>query len=75
MQPMHWADYRKGSKNVKIHLGFDLNRSIPLKLHLTDGKHAERPFVSSILSEGQTGVLDRGCQSHKLFDAWQYHFQ
>jgi hypothetical protein len=68
---MHWADYRKGSKKAKIHLGFDLNRSIPLKLHLTNGKDGERPFVSSILSEGQTGVLDRGYQSHKLFDAWQ----
>ena len=68
---MDWADYRKGSKKAKIHLGFDLNRSIPQKLHLTGGKDGERPFVSSILSEGQTGVLDRGYQSHGLFDAWQ----
>jgi len=29
---MHWADYRKGSKKAKVHLGFDLNRSIPRKI-------------------------------------------
>jgi hypothetical protein len=68
---MHWADYRKGSKKAKIHLGFDLNRSIPLKLYLTNGKQGERPFVSRILSPDQTGVLDRGYQCHKRFDAWQ----
>ncbi len=68
---MDWADYRKGSKKAKIHLGFDLNHSIPSKLHLTDGKAGERPFVSQILSKGQTGVIDRGYQCHKDFDIWQ----
>lgn len=28
---MHWADYRKGAKKAKTHIGFDLNRSIPAK--------------------------------------------
>jgi hypothetical protein len=68
---MQWADYRKGSKKAKVHLGFDLNRSIPRKIFLTDGKGAERPFVSMILSPGQTGVLDRGYQDHDRFDQWQ----
>lgn len=68
---MRWADYRKGSKKAKVHLGFDLNRCIPRKVFFTDGKAAERPFVSIILSPGQTGVLDRGYQSHDLFDLWQ----
>jgi len=68
---MHWAEYREGAKKAKIHLGFDLNRGISLKLHLTDGKEAERPFVSEIVRPGQTGVLDRGYQAHELFDAWQ----
>lgn len=69
---MLWADYRKGSKKAKVHVGFDLNRSIPRKVHLTDGNGAERPFVSKILSKGQTGVLDRGYQCHDLFDQWQH---
>lgn len=68
---MHWADYRKGAKKAKTHIGFDLNRSIPSKLFLTDGKADERPFVSRILSQGQTGVMDRYYQCHKNFDQWQ----
>jgi hypothetical protein len=68
---MNWADYRKGAKKVKLHLSFDLNHGIPRKVFLTDGKGAERPFVSMILSPGQTGVLDRGYQAHDLFDLWQ----
>ena len=68
---MTWADYRGGSKKAKIHLGFDINRSIPTKLFLTNGLTGERPFVDQILSPGQTGVLDRGYQCHKRFDHWQ----
>ncbi len=68
---MHWAEYRTNSKKAKLHLGFDLNRGIPHKLFLTEGKGAERPFVSSIIRPGQTGVLDRGYQAHHLFDQWQ----
>jgi hypothetical protein len=68
---MHWADYRDGAKKAKVHLGFDLNRGIPAKLFLTEGKGDERPFVSKILEPGQTGVMDRYYQRHKSFDAWQ----
>ena len=68
---MTWADYRKGSKKAKIHLGFNLNQAIPTKIFFTDGKGAERPFVSQILSPGQTGVGDRGYQEHALFDTLQ----
>ncbi len=68
---MTWADYRENAKKAKIHLGFDINRSIPTKLFLTHGKAGERPFVEQILTDDQTGVMDRGYQSHKLFDQWQ----
>jgi IS4 transposase len=68
---MIWADYRNESKKAKVHVGFDLNRFIPKKIYLTNGKGAERPFVSKILSEGQTGVMDRGYQCHARFDQWQ----
>jgi hypothetical protein len=68
---MCWADYRKGSKKAKIHLGFDLNHSIPSKIYFTDGKGAERPFVDPITSAGQTIVTDRGYQEHALFDDLQ----
>lgn len=68
---MHWADYRNGSKKAKTHIGFDINRGIPRKIFLTDGKGDERPFVSRILSPGQTGIMDRYYQCHKNFDLWQ----
>ena len=48
-----------------------MNRSIPRKIYLTEGNGAERPFVSEILAEGQTGILDRGYQCHERFDQWQ----
>lgn len=68
---MYWADYRDGAKKAKAHLGFDLNHGIPRKIFLTDGKGDERPFVSKIVSPGQTGVMDRYYQCHKNFDQWQ----
>lgn len=68
---MNWADYRKNSKKAKVHLGFDLNSGLPAKIFLTNGKGAERPFVTEILSPGQTSVTDRGYQAHRRFDQWQ----
>jgi hypothetical protein len=68
---MYWADYRKNSKKAKVHVGFDLNQSIPRKVFLSDGNGAERPFVCKILSDDDTGVIDRGYQCHKRFDQWQ----
>lgn len=68
---MHWADYRNNCKKAKVHLGFDINQSIPSKIFFTDGKADERPFVSQILLPGQTGVMDRYYQCHKDFDLWQ----
>jgi hypothetical protein len=68
---MTWADYRRGAKKAKTHIGFDINRGIPRKIFLTEGNGGERPFVSKILEPGETGVLDRGYQSHKNFDLLQ----
>jgi len=65
---MSWADYRKGSKKAKLHLGFNVNYGIPQKMFLTDGKANERPFVNEILEPGQTGITDRGYQNHKNLD-------
>lgn len=68
---MAWADYRKGSKKARLHLGFNVNQGIPHKLFLTNGKADERPFVDQILKPGQTGIMDRGYQSHENFDHLQ----
>jgi hypothetical protein len=68
---MEWADYRGGSKKAKAHIGFDINRGIPRKIYLSNGKEGERPFVEKIIDKGETAVMDRGYQSHKHFDQWQ----
>nr|WP_232508134.1 IS4 family transposase [Desulfobacula toluolica] len=68
---MYWADYRKGSKKAKAHCGFNINSGIPSKVFLTEGNGGERPFIDQILAEGQTGVMDRGYQSHREFDLLQ----
>ncbi|MEZ4527343.1 MAG: hypothetical protein R2941_15600 [Desulfobacterales bacterium] len=51
---IYWADYR--------------SHGIPSAIFLTAGNR-ERPFVSRTLSAGQTGVMDRGYQCHKLFES------
>lgn len=68
---MEWADYRGGAKKAKAHIGLDINRGMPTKIFLTDGKVGERPFVDKIIEKGQTGVMDRGYQCHRCFDQWQ----
>ncbi len=68
---MEWADYRGTVNKAKAHVGFDLNRSIPSKIYLADGKSDERPYVSIILKPGQTGVIDRYYQCYRDFDTWQ----
>jgi len=68
---MVWADYRKSSNKAKVHLGFDIGRSIPQKVSLTDGKGNERIEAERLVAPGQTGVYDRGYQCYKNFDNWQ----
>jgi IS4 transposase len=68
---MAWADHRQDAKKAKVHVGFDLNHSIPAKIFPTDDKRDERPFVNQILSPGQAGMMDRYYQCHKNFDLWQ----
>ena len=66
---MTWAAYRGDVRKAKMHLGLDLSGSIPRKMILTEGRGAERPFVSHLLKEGETGI-SRGYQDHQRFDAW-----
>ena len=50
---------------------FDINRGVPSRVFLSEGKADEQPFVSRILEPGQTGVMDRYYQCHRDFDGWQ----
>jgi len=68
---MTWADYASTTKKAKLHLGFDINRGIPGKVCLTDGKGDEGSRVPQLLSPGQTGIMDRNYQCYRHFDLWQ----
>src|SRR4030043_1183527 len=68
---MAWADYSSTTKKAKIHLGFDINRGIPGKVCLTDGKGDEGSRVPQLLSPGQTGIMDRNYQCYRHLDLWQ----
>lgn len=68
---MTWADYSSTTKKAKIHLGFNINRGIPGKVRLTEGKGDEGPLVPHLLSPGQTGIMDRNYQCYRHFDLWQ----
>ena len=57
---MQWADYRKGAKKAKVHLGFNINHGITRKVFLTNGKGPERPFFSIILSDCKNRVWTDG---------------
>lgn len=67
---MTWAAYSSTQRKIKAHIGFNLNQGLPWNLALTDGKGAERPFVSAFLEEGETGVVDRGYVDYQRFDEW-----
>lgn len=67
---MHGAAYSSSQRKAKVHVGFDLNRGLPRQLALTAGNGAERPFVSTFLAPGETGVVDRGYVDYQLFDTW-----
>jgi len=68
---MTWADYSSTTRKAKIHLAFDINRGIPGKFCLTDGKGDEGPLVPQLLAPGQTGIMDRNYQCYHNFDLWQ----
>lgn len=68
---MYWADYSSTQRKAKVHIGFDLNRGIPKKIFLTNGKEVERKFVDKVIDKGETAVMDRGYQCNKDFDQWQ----
>ncbi len=68
---MEWADYTNTTKKAKAHLTFNLNNGVPTRIQLTDGKAAERPVADDQLATDETGVMDRGYQSHQRFDQWQ----
>ena len=57
---MTWADYSRSQNKAKVHIGFDLNRSIPRKVYLTEGKAAATTFCQRFPPNGANRGLRPG---------------
>jgi len=57
---MIWAEYKKNSNAIKIHLCFELNRMIPVDIIVGSGNSSERKALIQMLKAGATYIADRG---------------
>jgi len=62
-----WADFRKKSKALKLHLHFELNLMIPSCFMITSGKQDERNVMATMIEKAVTYIADRGYLSFELF--------
>jgi hypothetical protein len=64
---MSWACYKTTHNALKMHLGFELNRMIPVQFVSTDGNGNEKLALAALLESGVTYIADRGYVSFNLF--------
>ena len=64
---MTWAMWKTESNAVKAHTQFDLEKHVPVKITITEGKGNERAALAENLESGRIYVQDRGYASLALF--------
>jgi hypothetical protein len=64
---MSWAEYKKNSNAIRLHLCFELNRMIPADFIIGSGNSSERKALRKMLTAGATYIADRGYGSFKIF--------
>ena len=64
---MTWAMWKTESNAVKAHTQFDLEKHVPVKITITEGKGDERAVLAENLESGRIYVQDRGYASLALF--------
>jgi hypothetical protein len=57
---MVWAEYKKNSQAIKVHLCFELNRMIPVDIIVGSGNSSERKALLKMVKAGATYIADRG---------------
>ena len=62
-----WAEFRRNSRALKLHLNFYLNQMIPACFLVTSGKGDERKALSKMIEEAVTYIADRGYISFEFF--------
>ena len=63
-----WAEFKKRSKALKLHLCFELNQMIPTYFLVTNAKCDERKVLATIIEQAVTYIADRGYLSFDLFN-------
>lgn len=64
---MLWAEYKKNSQAIKMHLCFELNRMIPVEIIVGSGNSSERNALLQMLKPLGTYIADRGYASFRVF--------
>lgn len=62
-----WAEFKKNSKAVKLHLGFSLNEMLTSCFLITAATYDERKALAQLIEIGVTYIADRGYLSFELF--------
>jgi hypothetical protein len=62
-----WLDEKH--KAFKMHTHFELLKSVPVRMDLTEGNGDEREVLAGVLEAGRTYVMDRGYAKFALFKA------
>ena len=62
-----WAEFKKHSKAVKLHLGFSLNEMLTSCFLITAATYDERKALAQLIEMGVTYIADRGYLSFELF--------
>ena len=60
-----WLDDK--NKAFKMHTHFELLKSVPVRMDLTEGNFSEREVLAGSLERGRTYVMDRGYAKFALF--------
>lgn len=63
-----WAEFRKNSRALKLHLAFSLERMVANSFLVTSGKADERKQLEKLISKSITYIADRGYLSFDLFN-------
>lgn len=65
---MIWAEYTSKCQALKIHLGYELNRMIPVQFISSEANYPERRALMELLESGVTYITDRGYLSFNIFE-------
>jgi hypothetical protein len=70
---MTWALWKQDQQAIKVHTQFDLQKYVPVKITVTDGKTGETDVLAQSLEPGRLYVQDRGYASLALFQTILNH--